>query len=60
MLLLLDLHLVLHPLLAGDDVPWLVGIVGGIKRLCQAAVNGISTARKVLPSLFSPPVRGIT
>ena len=35
LLLLLDLHLILHPLLAGDDVPRLVGVVVRIERLRQ-------------------------
>ncbi|ALQ44434.1 hypothetical protein ATN83_0303 [Raoultella ornithinolytica] len=36
-LLLLHLHLILHPLLAGDDVPRLIGIIGGVEWLRQDA-----------------------
>ena len=36
-LLLLHLHLILHPLLAGDDVPPLGWVIGGVEWLCQDA-----------------------
>jgi hypothetical protein len=43
-LLLLHLHLILHPLLAGDDVPRLIGIIGGVDG-CARTLSGSSAAR---------------